>query len=477
MKKILIITPARVRESDLIETIRRVGCEVTLAPKTALPALDASGFDAVVISGGTESEPMTFTSAEREAADRLSRSGVRVFAEFCQYLGAVNCPNVESTRYARPVSRFRYGEIIEGDILDEQCNTRVVHFYASESRIPLLSYRANPEGFYTLKNYADAEFPVSTDALWTEHDTLLFCTFRLADFAKACFAPRKKWFSLIGFILLWLTGEKHDLSFLDAYYAQNAYSTTPCEGTDVELARAAERAMDWHEKGGFLLPPDENGCRAVLEGVGAAVLPDGTHSALHNYTTVSTGETALAYYLQSLYTGDDDARRISDELLASGRRHIADAADETDGWGRSGDNAWWNVCYQDDDARGLLFPRLLRALYGEALPDADAVRRNLDFLLRTTGTDGLRVARTELVDDRKLLVQTFEIEPDASRAGKWRWGGGRTLPLAELRAQAGGSPSAHYNGYYLAALLLAYKVLGDERYRDTAVRGLETIMA
>ena len=244
MKKILIITPARVRESDLIETIRRVGCEVTLAPKTALPALDASGFDAVVISGGTESEPMTFTPAEREAADRLSRSGVRVFAEFCQYLGAVNCPNVESTRYARPVSRFRYGEIIEGDILDEQCNTRVVHFYASESRIPLLSYRANPEGFYTLKNYADAEFPVSTDALWTEHDTLLFCTFRLADFAKACFAPRKKWFSLIGFILLWLTGEKHDLSFLDAYYAQNAYSTTPCEGTDVELARAAERAMD-----------------------------------------------------------------------------------------------------------------------------------------------------------------------------------------------------------------------------------------
>lgn len=37
----------------------------------------------------------------------------------------------------------------------------MVHFYASESRIPLLSYRANPEGFYTLKNYADAEFPVS----------------------------------------------------------------------------------------------------------------------------------------------------------------------------------------------------------------------------------------------------------------------------------------------------------------------------
>ena len=300
MKKILFITPERFRESDLITVLRRVGCELTLVPKTDLPGLDASGYDAIVLSGGTENEPMTFTPAEREAADRLSRSGVRMFAEFCQYLGSINCPNVESTRYARPIARFRYGEITEGDILDEQCNTRVVHFYASADRLPLLSYRSNPEGFYSLKNFAEAEFPASADALWTEHETLLFCTFRLADFAKGCFAPKRKWFSLVGFILLWLTGERHDLSFLDAYYAEAAYSTVPCEGTDLEFAQTVERAMDWHEKGGFLLPPDGTGCRAVLEGVGAAVLPDGTHSALHNYTTVSTGETALAYYLKSL---------------------------------------------------------------------------------------------------------------------------------------------------------------------------------
>lgn len=66
MKKILIITPARVRESDLIETIRRVGCEVTLAPKTALPALDASGFDAVVISGRHGKRADDLHAAERE---------------------------------------------------------------------------------------------------------------------------------------------------------------------------------------------------------------------------------------------------------------------------------------------------------------------------------------------------------------------------------------------------------------------------
>ena len=74
----------------------------------------------------------------------------------------------------------------------DRCNTRVVHFYASADRLPLLSYRSNPEGFYSLKNFAEAEFPASADALWTEHETLLFCTFRLADFAKGCFAPKRK---------------------------------------------------------------------------------------------------------------------------------------------------------------------------------------------------------------------------------------------------------------------------------------------
>ena len=63
MKKILFITPERFRESDLITVLRRVGCELTLVPKTDLPGLDASGYDAIVLSGGTENEPMTFTPA------------------------------------------------------------------------------------------------------------------------------------------------------------------------------------------------------------------------------------------------------------------------------------------------------------------------------------------------------------------------------------------------------------------------------
>ena len=235
--------------------------------------------------------------------------------------------------------------------------------------------------------------------------------------------------------------------------------------------------MDWHEKGGFLLPPDGTGCRAVLEGVGAAVLPDGTHSALHNYTTVSTGETALAYYLKSLYTGDGAARRISDELLASGRLHIADAADATDGWAAAATTHGGTSAIRTTTRAGCSSRGCCARSTATSCPTRTPSAAIWTSCCAPPAATGCASRAPRLVDDRRLLIQTFEIEPDAARDGKWRWGGGGTPPIAELAGQDGGSPSAHYNGYYLASLLLAYKVLGDEKYRDTAVRGLETIMA
>lgn len=46
----------------------------------------------------------------------------------------------------------------------------------------------------------------------------------------------------------------------------------------------------------------------------------------------------------------------------------------------------------------------------------------------------------------------------------------------ELGTTKEGTPSAHYNGTYMASLLLAYKIFGDERYLSTAVRGMTTFM-
>lgn len=194
--------------------------------------------------------------------------------------------------------------------------------------------------------------------------------------------------------------------------------------------------MDWHEKGGFLLPPDENGCRRRAGGRGRrrparrhAQRAAQLHHRLHRRDGAGLLPPIALHRRRRCAPHQRRAARV-------GRRHIADAADETDGWGRSGDNAWWNVCYQDDDARGLLFPRLLRALYGEALPDADAVRRNLDFLLRTTGTD--RAARGAHRAGRRQKAARADLRNRAGRVPRGQMALGRRPHAAARRAARAG---------------------------------------
>lgn len=49
--------------------------------------------------------------------------------------------------------------------------------------------------------------------------------------------------------------------------------------------------------------------------------------------------------------------------------------------------------------------------------------------------------------------------------------------LAALKKAGSGSPCAHFNAYYHAALLLAYRAGGREEYLTCAERGLATLMA
>ena len=49
--------------------------------------------------------------------------------------------------------------------------------------------------------------------------------------------------------------------------------------------------------------------------------------------------------------------------------------------------------------------------------------------------------------------------------------------LKALAEAEHGTPSAHYNAYYLAALLLAYIHCGKKSYIETAQKGLETLMS
>ena len=110
----------------------------------------------------------------------------------------------------------------------------------------------------------------------------------------------------------------------------------------------------------------------------------------------------------------------------------------------------WNVCYQDDVARALL-PGLYDALYMGNCSHVEDICRAMDFLIRTTAKDGLRIFRTDNYD-------LTEMEMD------------------RLRQEEHGLPSAHYNAYYHAALLLAGRASGKRQYTEVAQKGLERMM-
>lgn len=111
----------------------------------------------------------------------------------------------------------------------------------------------------------------------------------------------------------------------------------------------------------------------------------------------------------------------------------------------------WGVCYQDDVARAI-FPTLIKSLLGKKSPYLNNAFEALSFLVSTTAQNGIRKSRT---DNISLDNETIKY----------------------LKHQPAESPSAHYNSYYHAALLLAYKLSGNLEFLATGVKGLESLMS
>lgn len=196
----------------------------------------------------------------------------------------------------------------------------------------------------------------------------------------------------------------------------------------------------------------DGGASGALEGPGTEVYADGSQRMSRVHRVDCIGEIALPYFLHHLSTGEEEALRVAGRLQS----HIYDhylCKDPDVPW--HGMVRWteeaWDVCYQDDVARAVI-PQLLKCLYTKSSEHLDSVVAALRFLVRTTGTDGTRVFRTV---NAKLDSDT----------------------MLKLRSTPGHLPSAHYNGYYYAALLLAYQLTGIEDFRETAVRGMETLMS
>ncbi|MFD0712570.1 hypothetical protein [Paenibacillus sp. GCM10027626] len=289
---------------------------------------------------------------------------------------------------------------------------------------------------------------VSGRALWFDYpdDRLLIASFRFCNFIQARMAPQATAVKLAAFVLGWLLGatvQTDGLSFV--------YATRACDEQEALLPQVeacARRALGWFERSGVVSAEGRNG---ALEGPASEVYADGTQrmSTIHRVDCI--GEIALPYMLHHLLTSDSRSLRIAGNLQDHLYEQYVCRDDECwHGMMRWTEEAW-GVCYQDDVARAVI-PQLLKCLYMDSDEHLADIATALRFLVRTTGTDGTRVFRT--VNSRL----------DAAA-------------IERLASAPGNLPSAHYNAYYHAALLLAYKLTGEQSFRDTAVRGLTTMMA
>ncbi|HET6485197.1 MAG TPA: hypothetical protein VFH83_02185 [Spirochaetia bacterium] len=453
--------------SDLRTLLERSGLSVTVVDpgRRASKRRDLSRFDALAILGGTTEQPLLLDPQLRSSVEAGIRAGARVFCEYCESIGGVYTAPPVPTRFERIVvasEEPRIDGLRRGDLLEDQCNTRIAPYeFVTRYGPPLLQYTralghdrvesgvsATADAATVDAAAADAAgLPISERALWFHHPAnLLICVFRLCNFVRARFSPTARWRSLVAFVLEWLCGQPVPVDILEPRYHVLAFD--PAVPLETQVSLSAQRAVRWFGKAGLLV---DGGRGGVMEGLGTEISADGHQQLRTIVRNDCTGETALAFFLHSMLTGRRESARIARRLIdwCFDRMQVKDPGP------LQGMMRWtpaaWQVCYADDNAR-VIIPQLLMNLYGGGRTHQEECVEALRFLVRTTGTDGLRVMRTE---GDLLDAQT----------------------VRDLSSGPGALPSAHYNAYYLGALLLAAKLTGIEEFRRIGELGLGSIMA
>lgn len=440
-KKIAVITCGN---SDFLEILRGSSAEIIVMKPEEIGLYDLNSMHSIAILGGTQEKPLLFRPRERVVVEKFLESGKKVFSEYCSSIGNIYCAQPVSTRFDRLIYCGEEDEDIDvGDILDDQCSTRIMPYACSSSR-PILQY-GRPKGHS--KTTIDENFlsRISDRALWFDNpDNLLVCCFRISNFVKARFAPVAKWRAVIKSIVDWLCDEDVDVVVKSVYRFKEYDESIPFER---QVKDCFDRAVNWFIDSDMLIDDGRNG---VMEGLGTEIYPDGEQRIIRTVRADCTAETSLVFFMKYYLDSDMRSKYISDNLMSVCFDFMQCKEGIFKGmlrWTQDG----WGVCYQDDSAR-VLISQLLICLYTGKKAYLEECMDALDFLVRTTGTDGLRVARTDNIG--------------LTKEGMKR--------LAETPANF---ISAHYNAYYLGALLLVYKITGREVYKEVGIRGLETIMA
>jgi hypothetical protein len=443
--KLAIITS--VPETDLILVLLNSEADTTILKPTDLRRGQLDQFDSFAILGGTQDLPLLLDPRDRNPLEAQIKKGKKVFAEYTASIGNVYFSKPESTRYERLVYTSTDIQTLEtGTVLDDQCGMRIKpHEISCTKNTPILQFcRIDTHDFIEVSKSTVSI--ISDRALWLDDpENLLICSFRLSNFKKARYAPWPDIKNVIEFITGWLVDKPVSLQdYPPSYETQLSSQHSSFEN---QIKETTQQAMSWFENASILVKDGKGG---AIEGLGTEIHPDGTQRISTTLRADCIGEISLSYLLDYMHNGNRESLQISDNLTDFiFENYLCQSGDHLSGMMRWTHEAW-GVCYQDDVARAVI-PQLLKCLYLKSDDHLAQCINALKFLTATTGTDGTRVFRTDNLD----------LTPEK---------------INELKESPGDLPSAHYNAYYHAALLLAYKLTNIEEFKTTAVTGLTTIM-
>lgn len=421
--------------SDFSDILTSFGAELMLPHNAS--SRDLTAFSACCILGGTFDEPFRPSAALRNQLDIFAQSGKPLFVEYCSGFLDLLFSKPVPTEYRRLVAVADIDDIAPGDLLDDHANRLCApSAIYPDSQAVMLS-----EAYVQAHDHVD--IPPSSDfqkwAIWYMHTNILVSGIRLCNFNRARFAPRLRWHTLIRFILHHILGTDADYSIYPSVWLA-------CDNNEVlNPEKTAEKALHWCNT-----QLEANGKNGVREGLSHNILPNGKQLTSDVIRADCTGEVGGAFMLHALRTGNRNDleiyRNTADFIFSSMQIHSGINKGMIR-WSEEG----WGICYADDVARAVIPTLMYIRLTGDTIHLQD-VCSAMDFLVSSTGTDGLRIRRTDIIHH------------------------GRT-ELDALHTHPGAFPSAHFNAWYHAALLLTYQLTGNSLYRDTALSGLASIMA
>ena len=440
MNRILVVANA---ESDLLSLIK-AACQVTVM--SSEDDFSSVECDALCILGGTEGGGMALPAHLHNFVERIHDEGKPIFLEFVGALLLTRSSGSHSTARQRMVYRGAVLEcdgVSDGDLFDGQSNDCLKYGRMIDKGTPILTYKehvcAHTNIEMSAEEHRDGKF-----ALWWYDDKTLVSSIRLANFHRARFAPRKKWQGLIRGIVSFLSGERADVEFAPMVYTYEEKRI----GSASDADETVRRGIDWIERSDMLKC---GGTRGAREGFSNRIsAKTGVHSKNNNIRADCTNEIGGALIFDAMITGNTKSKKYADALFKFTFDSFQVKSGEHKGMLRWSEAGWYD-CYQDDVARAVI-PPLLCQLFGIDVPYFAEIREALDYLVATTAKDGIRVPCTQIgrLDDEYRKKITGEVAAE---------------------------PCAHFNAFYHAALLLAYRVCGDEKYLDIATRGLTTLMS